>query len=118
MPAGVIVAGLNPYRPLDVSYAGFINLVAGQIASSIANARAYAAEKKRAEGLAEMLHKCASDAWEYGLAETLSKDEMIHEHYRGIRPAPGYPAQPDHTRPATHRSKLRIHDRTDAPGVG
>ena len=52
-PAGVIVAGLNPYRPLDVSYAGFINLVAGQIAASIANARAYSAEKKRAEALAK-----------------------------------------------------------------
>jgi signal transduction histidine kinase/PAS domain-containing protein len=53
-PAGVIVAALNPYRPLDVSYAGFINLVAGQIAASIANTRAYEAEKKRAEGLAEI----------------------------------------------------------------
>jgi signal transduction histidine kinase len=53
-PAGVIVAALNPYRPLDVSYAGFINLVAGQIAAGIANARAYSAEKKRAEALAEI----------------------------------------------------------------
>jgi signal transduction histidine kinase/PAS domain-containing protein len=53
-PAGVIVAALNPFRPLDVSYAGFINLVAGQIAASIANARAYTAEKKRAEALAEI----------------------------------------------------------------
>jgi signal transduction histidine kinase len=53
-PAGVIVAGLNPFRQLDVSYAGFINLVAGQIAASIANARAYSAEKKRAEALAEI----------------------------------------------------------------
>ncbi len=53
-PAGVIVAALNPFRPLDVSYAGFINLVAGQIAASIANARAYSAEKKRAEALAEI----------------------------------------------------------------
>jgi signal transduction histidine kinase/PAS domain-containing protein len=53
-PAGVIVAALNPYRPLDVSYAGFINLVAGQIAASIANARAYSAERKRAEALAEI----------------------------------------------------------------
>jgi len=53
-PAGVIVAGLNPFRPLDVSYAGFINLVAGQIAASIANARAYSAERKRAEALAEI----------------------------------------------------------------
>ena len=53
-PAGVILAALNPFRPLDVSYAGFINLVAGQIAASIANARAYSAEKKRAEALAEI----------------------------------------------------------------
>jgi signal transduction histidine kinase len=53
-PAGVIVAALSPYRPLDVSYAGFINLVAGQIAASIASARAYSAEKKRAEALAEI----------------------------------------------------------------
>jgi signal transduction histidine kinase len=50
----VIVAALNPFRPLDVSYAGFINLVAGQIAASIANARAYSAERKRAEALAEI----------------------------------------------------------------
>jgi signal transduction histidine kinase len=53
-PAGVIVAALNPFRPLDVSYVGFINLVAGQIAASVANARAYSAEKKRAEALAEI----------------------------------------------------------------
>ncbi len=53
-PAGCIVAALNPFRPLDVSYAGFLNLVAGQISASIANARAYDAEKKRAEALAEI----------------------------------------------------------------
>src|SRR5579863_433559 len=53
-PAGVFVAGLNPYRPLDVSYAGFVSLVAGQIAASIANARAYEVERKRAEALAEI----------------------------------------------------------------
>ena len=53
-PAGVLIAGLHPYRPLDISYAGFLNLVSGQIAASIANARAYDAEKKRAEALAEI----------------------------------------------------------------
>ena len=53
-PAGVLIAALNPYRPLDVSYAGFLNLVAGQIAASIANARAYEQERKRAETLAEI----------------------------------------------------------------
>jgi PAS domain S-box-containing protein len=54
VPAGAIIAGLNPYRPLDVSYSGFIDLVAGQIAASIANARAYEEEKKRAQALAEI----------------------------------------------------------------
>ncbi len=53
-PAGVLVIGLNPYRPLDVSYAGFLNLVSTQIAASISNARAYEAERKRAEALAEI----------------------------------------------------------------
>jgi hypothetical protein len=54
IPAGVIVVALNPYRPLDVSYAGFLNLVAGQISASISTARAYEEEKKRAEALAEI----------------------------------------------------------------
>jgi len=53
-PAGAIVVALNPYRPLDVSYAGFLNLIAGQIAASISRVRAYQEEKKRAEALAEI----------------------------------------------------------------
>ncbi len=53
-PAGVLVTALNPYRPLDVNYAGFLSLIAGQIAASIANASAYEEEKQRAEALAEI----------------------------------------------------------------
>ncbi len=53
-PAGVLIAGLNPYRQVDLSYSGFINLIAGQIAASVANARAYDEERKRAEALAEI----------------------------------------------------------------
>ena len=53
-PAGVFVAALNPYRQLDTDYMGFVDLVAGQIAASIANARAYDEERKRAEALAEI----------------------------------------------------------------
>ena len=37
----------------------------------------------------------------YGAAETLSREEIIAEKYRGIRPAPGYPSQPDHTEKGT-----------------
>jgi 5-methyltetrahydrofolate--homocysteine methyltransferase len=50
-----------------------------------------------AEALAELTHKRARDAWGYGQDEHFSADDLIHEPYRGIRPAPGYPACPDHT---------------------
>jgi len=50
-----------------------------------------------AEAFAEWLHREARIAWGFGRSEELSKDQLIAEGYRGIRPAPGYPAQPDHT---------------------
>jgi PAS domain S-box-containing protein len=52
--SGFLLVGLNPYRLFDEGYRGFIALVAGQIASSIANAQAYEEERKRAEALAEI----------------------------------------------------------------
>jgi 5-methyltetrahydrofolate--homocysteine methyltransferase len=55
-----------------------------------------------AEALAERLHqRVRSEFWAYASDETLSNAELITEGYRGIRPAPGYPAQPDHTEKAT-----------------
>ncbi|MDA0166534.1 SpoIIE family protein phosphatase [Solirubrobacter ginsenosidimutans] len=53
-PSGFLVAGLNRYRPLDDDYRAFLGLVAGQIAGGIASARAYGAERRRAEALAEL----------------------------------------------------------------
>ncbi|MFO0843677.1 MAG: ATP-binding protein [Gemmataceae bacterium] len=53
-PAGFFVAGVNPFRRLDASYTGFLNLLAGQVASGLASARAAEAERKRAEALAEL----------------------------------------------------------------
>ncbi|MEO7920079.1 MAG: vitamin B12 dependent-methionine synthase activation domain-containing protein, partial [Thermoanaerobaculia bacterium] len=50
-----------------------------------------------AEALAEKLHKEARVAWGFGAAETWTNEDLIKEKYRGIRPAPGYPACPDHT---------------------
>jgi 5-methyltetrahydrofolate--homocysteine methyltransferase len=50
-----------------------------------------------AEAFAECLHKRVRDEWGYGRSEGLSPAELIQEKYRGIRPAPGYPACPDHT---------------------
>jgi len=50
-----------------------------------------------AEAFAECLHKRVRDEWGYGRDENLSPAELIQEKYRGIRPAAGYPACPDHT---------------------
>ena len=50
-----------------------------------------------AEAFAEYLHQRARAEWGYGKNEKLSVEDLIQEKYRGIRPAPGYPAQPDHT---------------------
>jgi 5-methyltetrahydrofolate--homocysteine methyltransferase len=50
-----------------------------------------------AEAAAEWLHRKARSDWGYGRDERLSHEELIRERYRGIRPAPGYPACPDHT---------------------
>jgi 5-methyltetrahydrofolate--homocysteine methyltransferase len=55
-----------------------------------------------AEAFAERMHqRVRRELWGYAPDEMLSNDELILEKYRGIRPAPGYPAQPDHTEKAT-----------------
>jgi 5-methyltetrahydrofolate--homocysteine methyltransferase len=54
-----------------------------------------------AEAFAEYLHAKVRSEWGYGGNEKLSSDDLIAEKYRGIRPAPGYPAQPDHTEKKT-----------------
>ena len=50
-----------------------------------------------AEAFAEFLHHKARIEWGYETEDELTHDQLIHENYQGIRPAPGYPAQPDHT---------------------
>jgi len=55
-----------------------------------------------AEALAEHLHqRVRKEIWGYAPDEALDRQELIREKYRGIRPAPGYPAQPDHSEKAT-----------------
>ena len=53
-PLGFLIVGLNPFRPFDTNYEGFVTLMAGQIAAAISNARAYEEERRRAESLAEI----------------------------------------------------------------
>jgi 5-methyltetrahydrofolate--homocysteine methyltransferase len=65
-----------------------------------------------AEAFAECLHKRVRDEWGYGLAETFTPAELIQEKYRGIRPAAGYPACPDHTEKGALWSLLDVQANT------
>jgi 5-methyltetrahydrofolate--homocysteine methyltransferase len=65
-----------------------------------------------AEAFAECLHKRVRGEWGYGCSERLSHEDLIHEKYRGIRPAPGYPACPDHTEKGTIWRLLDVEKNT------
>ena len=65
-----------------------------------------------AEAFAEYLHKRARAEWGYGKNEKLSPEDLIQEKYRGIRPAPGYPAQPDHTEKSIIFDLLKVGEAT------
>jgi 5-methyltetrahydrofolate--homocysteine methyltransferase len=65
-----------------------------------------------AEAFAEYLHQRVRNEWGYGRSEDLTQTELIHEKYRGIRPAPGYPACPDHTEKATLWRLLDVEKNT------
>jgi 5-methyltetrahydrofolate--homocysteine methyltransferase len=68
-----------------------------------------------AEAMAEMLHeRVRKEFWGYGADETFKPQDLIGEPYKGIRPAPGYPAQPDHTEKLT---LFRLLDAEAATGV-
>jgi 5-methyltetrahydrofolate--homocysteine methyltransferase len=67
-----------------------------------------------AEAFAEWLHAEVRRDWGYGAAEDLSFEAILKERYRGIRPAPGYPAQPDHEE---KRTIFRLLDAERAAGV-
>ncbi len=65
-----------------------------------------------AEAFAEHLHqRVRREFWAYAPDEALTPEELIGEPYRGIRPAPGYPAQPDHTEKATLFDLLQVERR-------
>ncbi|WP_410218952.1 methionine synthase [Paracoccus sp. (in: a-proteobacteria)] len=68
-----------------------------------------------AEAMAEMLHaRVRRELWGYAPDEAFTPEELIAEPYKGIRPAPGYPAQPDHTEKTT---LFNLLDATAATGV-
>jgi 5-methyltetrahydrofolate--homocysteine methyltransferase len=66
-----------------------------------------------AEAFAEMLHeRVRRDLWGYAAAEALTNEELVKEAYRGIRPAPGYPAAPEHA------IKRELFDALGAADIG
>jgi len=66
-----------------------------------------------AEAFAELMHKkVRTEFWGYDKSEKLENDELIKEKYRGIRPAPGYPACPDHTEKTTLFKLLDVEKNT------
>jgi 5-methyltetrahydrofolate--homocysteine methyltransferase len=65
-----------------------------------------------AEAFAELLHERVRREWGFGRDEQLSKDDLIAEKYRGIRPAAGYPSCPDHTEKATLWRLLDVEPQT------
>jgi 5-methyltetrahydrofolate--homocysteine methyltransferase len=65
-----------------------------------------------AEAFAEYLHKRARCEWGFGKDEQLKTQDLVAEKYRGIRPAPGYPAQPDHTEKPIIFDLLKVSDVT------
>ena len=65
-----------------------------------------------AEAMAELMHsRVRRELWAYAPDENVSKEDLVREKYRGIRPAPGYPAQPDHTEKETIFRLLEAGDR-------
>src|SRR5690606_8068461 len=101
---------------------GFVvtaGLQAGQIAERFERATddysailAKALADRFAEAFAEAMHeRVRKEFWGYGAAETFAPDQLIGEPYQGIRPAPGYPAQPDHTEKTTLFSLLNAKQR-------
>ncbi len=73
---------------------------------------AKAVADRLAEAFAELLHRRVRGEWGYGLDESLSVEDLHRERYRGIRPAPGYPACPDHSEKLTLWRLLLAEERT------
>ncbi|HEV2840889.1 MAG TPA: methionine synthase [Chthoniobacterales bacterium] len=112
-------------RSLLPDYLGGFAVTAGTGADELA--KAFAADHddynailtkaladRLAEAFAEFLHREARIAWGFGRDEKLSQEELLRENYRGIRPAAGYPASPDHTEKST---LFRLLDAENATGI-
>ncbi len=68
------------------------------------------------EALAEYMHRrVRTELWGYSMDEDLAAEDLLKIKYAGIRPAPGYPTQPDHTEKKTMWEAMRVEEQT---GIG
>lgn len=124
-PSGQFNHCLADYVAPDIDYLGGFAVTAGIGADELAAKFAAdhddynailtkALADRLAEAFAEFLHREARIAWGFGRDEKFSTEELIREKYRGIRPAAGYPASPDHTE---KRTLFDLLDAENATGI-
>ena len=108
-PAGVLVAGVNPYRALDGDYRSFFDLVADQLSTAITDALAYEAERQRAEALAE-LDRAKTDFFSNVSHEFRTPLTLIMGPVAELRAAPAVVADPwlREELDVVHRNALRL----------
>jgi signal transduction histidine kinase len=106
-PAGFLVVGLNPYRRYDEAYSGFVDLVAGQLAAGLANARAYEEERRRAEALAE-LDRAKTAFFSNVSHEFRTPLTLMLGPVEDLLASEGVPAESRESLSVIHRSGLRL----------
>ena len=116
---------IAPREENRLDYMGFFAVTAGVGLDSIVShyekkhddyhgIMAKALADRLAEAFAELLHwRVRREFWGYAPDEHLTQEEILKEKYRGIRPAPGYPACPDHTEKATLFQLLQVSEHTE-----
>jgi 5-methyltetrahydrofolate--homocysteine methyltransferase len=121
---GVPNIALSDYIMSENDYAGFFAVTAGigieplvekyqKAHDDYSAIMVKALADRLAEALAELMHtKVRKEIWGYAPAESLSNEELIREKYQGIRPAPGYPACPEHTEKRKLFDLLQVEEKT------